>query len=63
MEIKDLEDMQVQKDQQDSQVQREIKDMQEKRDQKVQWERQVLVEKEGSPVLQDQLDHMENQDQ
>ena len=59
--MSDLEDMPVQKDHQDTLVQREIEDMQEKRDQKVQGVRQVLKEKEGSMVLQDHVDHRENQ--
>ena len=60
--MSDLEDLPVQKGQQDIQAQREIEDLQEKRDQKVQWVRQVLEEKEGSMVLQDHVDHTENQD-
>ena len=59
--MSDLEDLPVQKGQQDTQDQMEIEGMQEKRDQKVQWVRQVLKEKEGSMVLQDHVDHRENQ--
>ena len=59
--MSDLEDLPVQKGQQDTQDQMEIEVMQEKRDQKVQWVRQVLKEKEGSMVLQDHVDHRENQ--